>query len=70
MVFVTAALPGVSVMEFPCDADSARIVEAPVFRPTEQQFQDPLAYIADIRAQAEPYGLCRIVPPSTWKVGF
>ncbi len=36
--------------------------EAPTFRPTAAQFSDPLAYIASIREQAEPFGMCKIVP--------
>ncbi|XP_033848688.2 protein Jumonji-like isoform X3 [Acipenser ruthenus] len=43
------------------------ISEAPVFRPTHKQFQDPLVYIESIREQAEPYGLCRVVPPQDWR---
>ncbi|CAN6162576.1 unnamed protein product [Urochloa humidicola] len=42
------------------------VPEAPVFRPTEEEFADPLAYVARIRPLAEPYGICRIVPPSSW----
>ncbi|XP_022996748.1 putative lysine-specific demethylase JMJ16 [Cucurbita maxima] len=41
--------------------------DAPVFYPTEEEFGDTLTYIASIRAKAEPYGICRIVPPSSWK---
>ncbi|XP_041104468.1 protein Jumonji-like isoform X1 [Polyodon spathula] len=43
------------------------ISEAPVFRPTHKQFQDPLVYIESIRKQAEPYGLFRVVPPQDWR---
>lgn len=32
-----------------------------------QEFQDTLQYIASIRPQAEAYGICRIVPPASWK---
>lgn len=49
------------------DADIClSLPEAPVFRPTMADFADPLAYIERIRAAAESYGLCRIVPPSDW----
>ncbi|KAL5998705.1 hypothetical protein ACLOJK_009650 [Asimina triloba] len=41
--------------------------EAPVFHPTEEEFKDTLKYIASIRQRVEPYGICRIVPPSSWK---
>lgn len=48
----------------------AVLEEAPVFHPTEEEFKDALHYIASIRAQAEPYGLCRIVPPDSWRPPF
>ncbi|XP_058002667.1 putative lysine-specific demethylase JMJ16 isoform X2 [Hevea brasiliensis] len=41
--------------------------DAPVFYPTEEEFEDTLKYIASIRPKAEPYGICRIVPPPSWK---
>ncbi|KAK3128928.1 hypothetical protein QOZ80_6BG0468390 [Eleusine coracana subsp. coracana] len=41
--------------------------EAPVYYPTEEEFQDTLKYIESIRPTAEPYGICRIVPPPSWK---
>ena len=33
---------------------------------SNQEFEDTLGYIAKIRPQAEPYGICRIVPPACW----
>ncbi|XP_048582625.1 lysine-specific demethylase 5A isoform X2 [Nematostella vectensis] len=44
--------------------------EAPVFEPTEEEFQDPLAYIAKIRPYAEKTGLCKIRPPPDWQPPF
>lgn len=32
-----------------------------------QEFKHPLEYLAKIRARAEPYGICRVVPPVTWR---
>ncbi|KAG5004418.1 hypothetical protein JHK86_028557 [Glycine max] len=51
----------------PEDARRPNIEDAPVFYPTEEEFQDTLKYISSIRSRAESYGICRIVPPSSWK---
>lgn len=37
--------------------------EAPVFHPTEEEFNDPLEYINKIRKFAEESGICKIKPP-------
>ncbi|KAJ6761588.1 LYSINE-SPECIFIC DEMETHYLASE [Salix koriyanagi] len=50
--------------EYACKPD---IENAPVFYPTEEEFEDTLKYIASIRPKAEQYGICRIVPPPSWK---
>ncbi|CAN4101956.1 unnamed protein product [Withania somnifera] len=41
--------------------------EAPVLHPTEEEFEDTLNYVASILPHVKHYGLCRIVPPSSWK---
>ncbi|KAF5727012.1 putative lysine-specific demethylase JMJ16 isoform X3 [Tripterygium wilfordii] len=52
---------------YPEDVTSNVLEEAPVFHPTEEEFIDSLKYFASIRCKAEPYGICRIVPPPSWK---
>ncbi|XP_050314054.1 lysine-specific demethylase lid [Anthonomus grandis grandis] len=44
--------------------------EAPVFYPTDEEFSDPLAYIAKIRPIAENTGICKIKPPGRWQPPF
>ncbi|CAH8263799.1 unnamed protein product [Arabidopsis lyrata] len=41
--------------------------EVPVFNPTEEEFSDTLSYISSLRDRAEPYGICCVVPPPSWK---
>ena len=43
----------------------ARVPEAPTYRPTAEQWQDPLAYIRSIQPEAAQYGVCAIVAPVT-----
>ncbi|XP_077302327.1 jumonji, AT rich interactive domain 2 [Arctopsyche grandis] len=52
---------------FPQMEDAAQIVEAPIFQPTEKEFQDPLEFIEKISPIAARYGLCRIIPPPNFK---
>lgn len=52
---------------FPHRDDPAQMVEAPIFRPSEKDFQDPMEYIERISATASRFGLCKIIPPASFK---
>lgn len=49
---------------------TASVGSAPTFRPDEIDWADPVAYLASIRPLAEPYGVCKIVPPKGWELPF
>ncbi|KAI3680889.1 hypothetical protein L6452_35668 [Arctium lappa] len=51
----------------PSEACRPNVDEAPIFYPTVEEFEDTLGYISKIRPMAEAYGICRIVPPTSWK---
>ena len=44
--------------------------EAPTFRPTEADFQNPMQYIQKIRSEGSRYGIIKIVPPASWDPPF
>eukprot|EP00474_Spongospora_subterranea_P010603 CRZ11061.1 hypothetical protein [Spongospora subterranea] len=44
-----------------------QIPDAPVFRPTPAEFLDPFGYIESIRDEVEDAGICKIIPPDSWK---
>lgn len=54
--------------EFPPADIPPILVNAPTFYPTEKEFQEPLEYIEKLTPLAQSFGICRIVPPSSFKV--
>lgn len=48
--------------------DSADQLDAPTFYPSEEDFKDPLEYFEIIKPVAQKYGICRVVPPPSFKV--
>lgn len=44
--------------------------EAPTFRPTEEEFKDPVAYMQKIAPEGKKYGICRVIPPENWQPPF
>jgi [histone H3]-trimethyl-L-lysine4 demethylase len=44
--------------------------DAPTFRPTEEEFRDPMEYMKKIAPEGRKYGICKIIPPDGWNPDF
>lgn len=53
---------------FPESDDPSAMVQCPTYYPSDEQFRDPILYIQSIQSEAEQYGMCKIVPPCSWKM--
>jgi hypothetical protein len=47
-------------------AASPSLVDAPVLRPSAEEWADPYAYIRSIQRLVAEYGIARILPPAEW----
>jgi len=48
--------------------EHAHMLDAPTFYPSEEDFKDPLEYFEIVKPIAQKYGICRVVPPPSFKV--
>lgn len=44
--------------------------DCPEYRPTAEEFKDPMAYIHSISEEAKAYGICKVIPPDDWQMPF
>lgn len=44
--------------------------EAPVYKPTEEEWKDPVEYIKKIQPEASKFGICKVIPPDSWNPEF
>jgi hypothetical protein len=46
--------------------DLSQVKDALEFRPTVEEWKNPIAYIEKIRVDAEAFGIAKIIPPAGW----
>ena len=44
--------------------------DAPTYRPTEDEWRDPMEFMRKISPEAKEYGICKIIPPDAWNPDF
>ncbi|KAF2497114.1 histone demethylase JARID1D [Lophium mytilinum] len=46
------------------------LLEAPTYRPTAEEFKDPMEYMKKIAPEGRKYGIVKIIPPDSWNPAF
>ena len=63
------ALPSMS-QHLPKTSRPFAIPDAPIYRPTEEEFREPMEYIRRIAPEGSKYGIMKIIPPASWNPPF
>ena len=50
--------------------DLSKVTDAPEFRPSVEEWKNPIAYVEKIRLEAEAFGIAKIIPPAGWNPPF
>lgn len=48
-------------------AEGQGLPPAPVYRPSEEDFADPVTYLCNIAVESSPYGIAKIIPPPSFR---
>jgi len=62
--------PSASAREVPKAVRPHGLQEAPTFRPTEEEFKNPMEYMKKIAPEGSKYGIIKIIPPDSWNPDF
>jgi len=59
-----------AVKESPKQIRPHGLQEAPTYRPTMEEWKEPLDYINNIAGEGRKYGIVKIIPPDSWNPDF